>query len=439
MEVIDIKKYADAVNNVKLIKYYGKVTKVIGLTIESSGPQTSIGELCYIYPFSSKVAIPAEVVGFKEDKVLLMPLGDMEGIGPGSIVVSTGSSLKVNVSEELIGRVLDGLGEPIDGKGPISNSKTYSVMNSPPNPLQRKKIREILPLGIKAIDGLLTCGKGQRIGIFAGSGVGKSTTLGMIARNVKADVNVIALIGERGREVREFIENDLKEEGLKKSVVVVATSDKPALVRMKGAFLATAIAEYFRDKGKNVMLLMDSLTRFAMAQREVGLAVGEPPVTRGYTPSVFALLPKLLERAGTSDRGTITALYTVLVDGDDLNEPITDTVRGILDGHIVLSRKLANQNHYPAIDVLASISRVMPNICDKEHIYVANKIKDIMSIYKEAEDLINIGAYKEGSNEKIDIAINAIEKINNFLKQGIMEKYTLEETIEIMKDITSVF
>ncbi|QIB26196.1 flagellar protein export ATPase FliI [Caloranaerobacter azorensis] len=439
MEVIDIKKYADAVNNVKLIKYYGKVTKVIGLTIESSGPQTSIGELCYIYPFSSKVAIPAEVVGFKEDKVLLMPLGDMEGIGPGSIVVSTGSSLKVNVSEELIGRVLDGLGEPIDGKGPISNSKTYSVMNSPPNPLQRKKIREILPLGIKAIDGLLTCGKGQRIGIFAGSGVGKSTTLGMIARNVKADVNVIALIGERGREVREFIENDLKEEGLKKSVVVVATSDKPALVRMKGAFLATAIAEYFRDKGKNVMLLMDSLTRFAMAQREVGLAVGEPPVTRGYTPSVFALLPKLLERAGTSDRGTITALYTVLVDGDDLNEPITDTVRGILDGHIVLSRKLANQNHYPAIDVLASISRVMPNICDKEHIYLANKIKDIMSIYKEAEDLINIGAYKEGSNEKIDIAINAIEKINNFLKQGIMEKYTLEETIEIMKDITSVF
>ncbi|WP_427338633.1 flagellar protein export ATPase FliI [Caloranaerobacter sp. DY30410] len=437
MEVIDIKKYVDAVNNVKLIKYYGKVTKVIGLTIESNGPQASIGELCYIYPFSSKVAIPAEVVGFKEDKVLLMPLGDMEGIGPGSIVVSTGSSLKVNVSEELIGRVLDGLGEPIDGKGPISNSKTYSVMNNPPNPLQRKKIREILPLGIKAIDGLLTCGKGQRIGIFAGSGVGKSTTLGMIARNVKADVNVIALIGERGREVREFIENDLKEEGLKKSVVVVATSDKPALVRMKGAFLATAIAEYFRDKGKNVMLLMDSLTRFAMAQREVGLAVGEPPVTKGYTPSVFALLPKLLERAGTSDKGTITALYTVLVDGDDLNEPITDTVRGILDGHIVLSRKLANQNHYPAIDVLASISRVMPNICDQEHIDLANKIKDIISTYKEAEDLINIGAYKQGTNEKIDIAINVIEKINSFLKQDIMEKYTLEETIKIMKDIIS--
>ncbi|WP_069649611.1 flagellar protein export ATPase FliI [Caloranaerobacter ferrireducens] len=437
MEVIDIKKYVDAVNNVKLIKYYGKVTKVIGLTIESNGPQASIGELCYIYPFSSKLALPAEVVGFKEDKVLLMPLGDMEGIGPGSTVVSTGNSLKVNVSEELIGRVLDGLGEPIDGKGPISNCRAYSVMNSPPNPLQRKKIREILPLGIKAIDGLLTCGKGQRIGIFAGSGVGKSTTLGMIARNVKADVNVIALIGERGREVREFIENDLKEEGLKKSVVVVATSDKPALVRMKGAFLATAIAEYFRDQGKNVMLLMDSLTRFAMAQREVGLAVGEPPVTRGYTPSVFALLPKLLERAGTSDKGTITALYTVLVDGDDLNEPITDTVRGILDGHIVLSRKLANQNHYPAIDVLASISRVMPNICDQEHIDLANKIKDIISTYKEAEDLINIGAYKQGTNKKIDIAINVIEKINGFLKQNIMGKYTLEETLEMMKDIVS--
>lgn len=437
MEVIDIKKYIDAVNKVKLVKYYGKVTKVIGLTIESNGPQASIGELCYIYPFSSKVTIPAEVVGFKEDKVLLMPLGDMEGIGPGSIVVSTGDSLKVNVSEELIGRVLDGLGNPIDGNGPISNSRSYSVMNNPPNPLQRKKIREILPLGIKAIDGLLTCGKGQRIGIFAGSGVGKSTTLGMIARNVKADVNVIALIGERGREVREFIENDLKEEGLKKSVVVVATSDKPALIRMKGAFLATAIAEYFRDKGKNVMLLMDSLTRFAMAQREVGLAIGEPPVTRGYTPSVFALLPKLLERAGTSDKGTITALYTVLVDGDDLNEPITDTVRGILDGHIVLSRKLANQNHYPAIDVLASISRVMPNICEQEHKDLANKIKDIISTYKEAEDLINIGAYKQGTNEKIDSAISVIEKINNFLKQGMLEKYTLKETIKMMKDIVS--
>lgn len=437
MEVIDIKKYIDAVNKVKLVKYYGKVTKVIGLTIESNGPQASIGELCYIYPFNSKVTIPAEVVGFKEDKVLLMPLGDMEGIGPGSIVVSTGDSLKVNVSEELIGRVLDGLGNPIDGNGPISNSRSYSVMNNPPNPLQRKKIREILPLGIKAIDGLLTCGKGQRIGIFAGSGVGKSTTLGMIARNVKADVNVIALIGERGREVREFIENDLKEEGLKKSVVVVATSDKPALIRMKGAFLATAIAEYFRDKGKNVMLLMDSLTRFAMAQREVGLAIGEPPVTRGYTPSVFALLPKLLERAGTSDKGTITALYTVLVDGDDLNEPITDTVRGILDGHIVLSRKLANQNHYPAIDVLASISRVMPNICEQEHKDLANKIKDIISTYKEAEDLINIGAYKQGTNEKIDSAISVIEKINNFLKQGMLEKYTLKETIKMMKDIVS--
>ncbi|EOC99306.1 flagellar protein export ATPase FliI [Caldisalinibacter kiritimatiensis] len=436
MYEINIKKYLKETKAIEYIKYRGKVTKVTGLTIESSGPLAKIGELCYIYPFNQERPILAEVVGFKEEKILLMPLGDMEGIGPDSTVVASGHSLRVKVGENLIGRVLDGLGNPIDGKGPLKTTNYYSVFNNPPNPLKRKKIKEVLSLGIKSIDGLLTCGKGQRIGIFAGSGVGKSTLMGMIARNAQADINVIGLIGERGREVREFIEKDLKEEGLKKSVLVVATSDQPALVRMKGALLTTAIAEYFRDKGKNVMLLMDSLTRFAMAQREVGLAIGEPPVTRGYTPSVFAVLPRLLERAGTSDKGTITALYTVLVDGDDLNEPITDTVRGILDGHIVLSRKLANQNHYPAIDILASVSRVMPNIAQNEHIEISNKIKDMLATYKESEDLISIGAYKKGTNQKLDKAIDVIDLINEkLLKQGIMESYGFNDTLKIMKTI----
>jgi flagellum-specific ATP synthase len=435
MQKIDIKKYIQATSEHKYIKYRGKVTKVTGLTIESNGPISKIGELCYIYPFNSNNPVMAEVVGFKEDKILLMPLGEMEGIGPNSTVVASGDALKVKVGDELIGRVLDGLGNPLDGKGPIKLTKYYPVSNKPPNPLERKKITEILPLGIKAIDGFLTCGKGQRIGIFAGSGVGKSTMMGMIARNAEADVNVIGLIGERGREVREFIENDLKDEGLEKSVVVVATSDQPALVRMKGALLTTAIAEYFRDRGKNVLLLMDSLTRFSMAQREIGLAIGEPPVTRGYTPSVFAVLPRLLERAGTSAKGTITALYTVLVDGDDLNEPITDTVRGILDGHIVLSRKLANQNHYPAIDILASISRVMNNIVSKEHIQIANAIKDIVAVYKDSEDLISIGAYNKGSNKRIDKAIELIDDINKVLRQQIMESYTFNETLKLLNDI----
>lgn len=430
-----MEKYLNAISQEEFIKYSGKITKVTGLTIESNGPVVSIGELCYIYPFNKTEPIISEVVGFKEDKILLMPLGEMEGIGPGSTVVASGHSLRVNVGEELIGRVLDGLGNPIDGKGPILSLKHYPVFNNPPNPLNRKKIEEVLPLGIKAIDGLLTCGKGQRIGIFAGSGVGKSTIMGMIARNAKADVNVIGLIGERGREVREFIENDLKEEGLSKSVLIVATSDQPALVRMKGALLTTAIAEYFRDQGLDVMLLMDSLTRFSMAQREIGLAIGEPPVTKGFTPSVFAVLPKLLERAGTSDKGTITGLYTVLVDGDDLNEPITDTVRGILDGHIVLSRKLANQNHYPAIDVLASISRVMPNICPKDHLSLASTVKDALATYRESEDLINIGAYKRGSNKKIDYAIDHIDSIKEFLMQDTLDKYSFEETLGLMSNI----
>lgn len=437
MERLDIKKYIDAVSNREFVKYSGEVTKVTGLTIEANGPAASIGELCYIYPFNSNNPIKGEVVGFREDKMLLMPLGEMTGIGPGSKVLASGDCLKVNVGENLVGRILDGLGNPIDGKGTLNTVKSYPVFNMPPHPLQRKKIREILPLGIKAMDGFLTCGKGQRVGIFAGSGVGKSTMMGMIARNATADINVIALIGERGREVREFIENDLKEEGLQKSVLVVATSDQPALVRKKGALLATAIAEYFRDLGKDVMLLMDSLTRFSMAQREIGLAIGEPPVTRGFTPSVFAELPRLLERSGNSDKGTITALYTVLVDGDDMNEPITDTVRGILDGHIVLSRKLAHQNHYPAIDILGSISRVMPNICDDEHKSSASMIKDLLAVYKEAEDLISIGAYERGSNRKLDTAVDYIEEINSFLKQGIMEKYTFDETLSILKGISN--
>ncbi len=434
-ERIDIKKYIRAINKKRFIKYTGNITKVTGLTIESNGPMATIGELCYIYPYNNLEPVLAEVVGFKEDKILLMPLGDMEGIASGSKVVASGKTLRVNVGEELIGRIIDGLGNPIDGKGPIKTEKTYPVSNYPPNPLEREIISEPLSFGIKAIDGLLTCGKGQRIGIFAGSGVGKSTLMGMVSRNSSADINVIGLIGERGREVREFIEKDLKEEGLKKSVVVVVTSDQPALIRVKGALVTTAIAEYFRDNGNDVMLLMDSLTRFAMAQREIGLAIGEPPVTRGFTPSVFAAMPKLLERAGTSSRGTITGLYTVLVDGDDFNEPVTDTVRGIIDGHIILSRKLANQNHYPAMDVLASVSRVMPSIIEKEHLNMANAIKDIMATYRESEDLINIGAYKMGSNRKIDVAIQLKEDIDKLLKQEVLEIYPFEETISMMKEI----
>lgn len=435
--MINFKKCINEIDNIDFIKYRGLVTKVTGLTIESNGPLSKIGELCYIYPYKTKDPIMSEVVGFKEDKILLMPLGEMEGIGPGSTVIATGDTLRVNVGYELVGRVLDGMGNPIDGKGPIKVNAKYPVSNLPPNPLDRKRIKDVLPLGIKVIDGMLTCGKGQRIGIFAGSGVGKSTLMGMIARNALADINVIGLIGERGREVREFIENDLKEEGLKKSIIVVATSDQPALVRMKGALLTTAIAEYFRDNEEDVMLLMDSLTRFAMAQREIGLAIGEPPVTRGFTPSVFSVLPRLLERSGNSDKGTITALYTVLVDGDDMNEPITDAVRGILDGHIVLSRDLANKNHYPAIDVLSSISRVMPNIVDESHKNCANEIKDILSTYKTSEDLINIGAYKQGSNGKIDRSIRLINQINSFSTQNVMENYSFRDVVNSMNSIIS--
>ena len=433
--IANLKKYHDRLNEISLYQYKGKVSRVIGLTIESRGPAVRLGETCHIYPIKSKDPVLAEVVGFKEDTVLLMPLGEMEGIGPGSMVVATGNTLEVDVGEQLLGRILDGMGNPIDDFEHPSLNYSYPVNNQPPNPLSRTKITEPLPLGVKAIDGFLTCGRGQRIGIFAGSGVGKSTLLGMIARNTLADINVIALIGERGREVKEFIDNDLEEEGLKKSVVIVVTSDQPPLVRMKGALLATSIAEYFRDCGKNVVLMMDSLTRFSMAQREVGLAIGEPPVTKGYTPSVFAVLPKLLERAGNSSKGSITGLYTVLVDGDDMNEPIADAVRGILDGHIVLSRNLANKNHYPAIDILASVSRVMPNIVDKEHIGIVGQIKDLMATYRDSEDLINIGAYIKGTNKKVDMAIEKIEAINDFLKQGVHDRLTFDEIVELLRGI----
>jgi len=413
----------------------GKIVNVVGLTIESAGPDSKLGDVCYIYPEDkNSKPIMAEVVGFKEGKTQLMPYDVTEGIGIGNIVENTGSPLMVQVSDDLLGKTLDGLGRPADGSV-ITNGKAYPVEAPPPDPMARKIIDEVLCLGVKAVDGLLTVGKGQRIGIFAGSGVGKSTLMGMFARNTKADINVIALIGERGREVREFIERDLGEEGMRRSVVVVATSDRPALERNKAAKTATAIAEYFREQGRDVLLMMDSLTRFSMAQREIGLAGGEPPVSRGYPPSVYSEMPKLLERAGCDAKGSITGLYTVLVDGDDFNEPITDTARSILDGHIMLSRKLGHKNHYPAIDVLQSISRCMSQIAKKEHKQNAGKLKNVLATYNEAEDLINIGAYKKGSNKNIDYAIEKIDSVNAFLRQDVDEKIDFEDTMNRMQEL----
>lgn len=430
-----IKKYLNALAENTTVRFIGRVNKVVGLTIESEGPQVKIGEVCKIIPVENRKPIVAEVVGFSSDKVLLMPLGEMEGVGPGSKVYATGYLLSVEVGDALLGRVIDGVGNLMDGGKPLNLKKRYAVNNDPPNPLSRLKIEEPISLGVRAIDGLLTVGRGQRIGIFAGSGVGKSTLLGMIARNTSADVNVISLVGERGREVLEFIERDLGKEGLARSVLVIATSDKPALVRVNGAMLATSIAEYFRDKGLNVMLMMDSLTRFSMAQREIGLAVGEPPVSRGYTPSVFTKLPRLLERAGNSDRGSITGLYTVLVDGDDMNEPVADAIRGILDGHIVLSRAIAHKGHYPAIDILQSVSRVMPNIVPDEHMDVSRELVDLMATYRNSEDLINIGAYEKGSNPAIDRSIEKNDYINKFLRQKVNESSDYESVLENMKKI----
>ena len=426
--MLSVENYAKLIRSVDPVRVNGKITQIIGLTIESQGPDVRIGELCSIYPTNSQIPIQAEVVGIRENKVLLMPLGEVRSIGPGCDVVASGKQMMVKAGRQLLGRILDGLGQPIDGKPLPLGLEEVPTHAIPPNPLARPRIHSPLGVGVRTIDGLLTMGKGQRMGIFAGSGVGKSTLLGMISRNTTADVNVIALIGERGREVLDFIEQNLGEEGLKKSVVIVATSDQPALIRIKGALTATSIAEYFRDQGMNVMLVMDSVTRFAMAQREIGLAIGEPPTTKGYTPSVFAMLPQLLERAGTGPKGSISAIYTVLVDGDDMNEPIADAVRGILDGHIVLNRAIGAKGIFPAIDVLNSVSRVMTEITSDEHQHAARNFKNLLASYNQAEDLINIGAYKKGSNREIDLAMRLKPQMDHFSRQGIYETSNLEDS-----------
>ncbi len=433
MIMTDLAKYDELLKK-DYVKEFGRVTRVVGLTIESLGPDVVLEDMCIVESKDKTVSAHCEVIGFKDDYVILMPYEDISGIGVGSTVMNTGAKFSVKVGNKLLGMKLDGLGEPMDGSE-LRTAITYPAEADPPDPLSREMINEPLTLGVKAVDGLLTVGKGQRIGIFAGSGVGKSTLLGMFARNTKADINVIALIGERGREVREFIERDLGEEGMARSVVVIATSDKPALTRKKAAKTATAIAEYFRDCGKDVLLMMDSLTRFSMAQREIGLAAGEPPVSRGYPPSVYTEMPKLLERAGKSDKGSITGLYTVLVDGDDFNEPITDTARGVLDGHIILSRSLGAKGHYPAIDVLSSISRVMSAIVSPEQKKLASRMKMIMATYNESEDLINIGAYKAGANKNIDYAISKIDEVNDFLTQETDEKFAFEDTLDALRAI----
>lgn len=422
--------YLTRLKHVDLLKVNGSVKQVIGLVIESSGPNCSLGDVCVIKSKDGQDLCLSEVVGFRDNRVLSMILGDAAKIGPGSEIVATDRVLSANVGEELLGRVIDGLGRPIDAKGPIVTREVRSIYNAPPNPLERQRITKPIVTGIRSIDTLLTCGKGQRVGIFAGSGVGKSVTLGMIARNTNADINVIALVGERGREVAEFMDHELGEEGLRRSVVVVATSDQAALIRLKAAFMATTIAEYFRDRGLDVMLLMDSVTRLAMAQREVGLAIGEPPTTKGYTPSVFAMLPKLLERAGNARKGSITGMYTVLVEGDDMSDPVADAVRSILDGHIVLARRLASAGHYPAVDVLESISRVMPAVTTEEHRRAAHRLVDMMATYREAEDLINIGAYVKGSNPRIDEALRNWDRIRSFLRQKADESTAFDASIE---------
>ncbi|MBE9547283.1 MAG: flagellar protein export ATPase FliI [Proteobacteria bacterium] len=434
---IDFNRYHRALNRINPIRVNGKVSEIVGLMVEGHGPGTSVGEMCYIYPDGSDVPFSAEVVGFKDGKVLLMPLESIQGIGPGCKIVSLRKKAEVKVGHNLLGRVVDGLGDPIDDKGPLNLEDRWPIYAEPINPLKRGRITESMDLGIRVLNGLFTCGKGQKMGIFSGSGVGKSVLLGMIAKNTRADVNVIGLIGERGREVREFLEENLGEEGLARSVVVVATSDRHPLIRMRAAYVATSIAEYFRDEGNDVLLMVDSLTRFAMAQREVGLSVGEPPTTKGYTPSVFSLMPKLLERIGNLEgSGSITGLYAVLVEADDFNEPISDAARSIMDGHLSLSRDLAAKNHYPAIDILNSISRVMIDVVDDEHVKNANEVINIMATYKKAEDLINIGAYVEGSNPEIDYAIKMIDRVNSFLKQDMREKISFDDS---RRDLFALF
>lgn len=433
MPKLNLATYLQTVESFSPLRKAGRVTQVVGLTIEVQGIEAFIGEVCLLYLNNRSRPVMTEVVGFKDGSALLMPLGNVSGIRPGCEVVTTGKSFTVKVGHGLLGQVVDGLGQPLEGGTIGGIDAEYPVDNDPPNPLARKRIKDFLPTGVRAIDLFLTCGQGQRIGIFAGSGVGKSTLLGIIARHSEADVNVIALVGERGREVLDFIERDLGPEGLQRSVVVAATSDRPPLIRIKGAMVATAIAEYFRDQGYKVMLMMDSVTRLAMAQREVGLAIGEPPTTKGYTPSVFTMLPRLLERSGTSAAGSITGLYTVLVDGDDFNEPIADAVRSILDGHIVLSRALAAKNHFPAIDILQSISRLMPDLVDEEHRQLAALFRDYLATYMEAEDLINIGAYVEGSNPRLDEARQHIDAMENLLKQDVNEMDSFTGALEKLK------
>jgi flagellum-specific ATP synthase len=423
-----------SIDTAEPMRVSGKVAEVIGLIIEATGPAASVGDVCSV----ERNGVPvgrAEVVGFREDRTLLMPLGPIEGISPGLAIVGTKKPLMVGVGRQLLGRIVDGLGEPLDNKGPLVVDSWRPTFSKIPNPLHRARISEAFQTGIRSIDSLMTIGKGQRMGIFSGSGVGKSVLLGMIARNCRSDVNVIALIGERGREVREFIERDLGEEGLRRSIVVVATSDQPALIRIKGAMIAATIAEYFRDLGNDVLFLVDSVTRLATAQREIGLAIGEPPATKGFTPSVFAMLPKFLERAGTSANGSITGLFTVLVEGDDLDEPISDAARSILDGHIVLARRLAHQNHFPAVDVLESISRCMPDVVTKEHLDTAGKIKDLAAAYRENEDLIQIGAYAAGSNERVDRSIRVHEPLVRFLRQERTEKVNFDEIVRQLSDL----
>ncbi|MHB8126777.1 MAG: flagellar protein export ATPase FliI [Desulfitobacteriaceae bacterium] len=429
----DWNRLAQKVDLIDPISAHGLVSKIVGLLIESAGPRSSVGELCYIMARDGR-EIPAEVVGFHGSTTLLMPLAELEGISPGDRVIPQQCKLMVNAGPKLLGRILDGLGRPLDGS-PLLTETTYPLQNSPPNAFSRPRIQESLNVGVRAIDGLLSIGCGQRMGIFAGSGVGKSTLLGMMARNTAADVNVIALVGERGRELRDFIDKDLGQSGLARSVIIVATSDQPALIRLKAAFTATAISEYFRDLGLNVLLMMDSVTRFAMAQREVGLTVGEPPATRGYPPSVFSMLPKLLERSGRAAKGSITGIYTVLVDGDDHNEPIADAVRGILDGHIVLTRELAIKNHYPAIDILQSVSRVMGDVIKSDHKTLAKRVREHLAIYHEAKDLIDIGAYVHGSNSSIDAAISHRDKITRFVCQEIDEKVSHDVMLDQLKSI----
>lgn len=429
--MLDLDSYISDIKNADLLDVVGKVSQIVGLVVEAQVQGVSIGELCRITVDENK-SILSEVVGFKEEKVLLMPLGPIGGIKPGSKIYATGHPIQVKVGPQLLGRILDGLGNPMDRKGELEYDTIYPIDRDPPDPVQRPRISKVLKAGVKAIDGVLTLGMGQRMGIFAGSGVGKSTLMGMLARNCSADVNVISLVGERGREVKDFIEESLGEEGLKKSVVVCATSDNPPVIRLKGAMVGTAIAEYFRDQGKNVLFMMDSVTRFAMAQREIGLATGEPPTTKGYTPSVFAMLPRLMERAGTSDKGSITAIYTVLVDGGDMDEPIADAARGILDGHMVLSRDLAAKNHYPCIDVNQSVSRLFSTICNSDQKAAAGKLREVLARYSEAEDLINIGAYAKGSNPKIDYAIGKIDAVNTFLRQATHENFEFEETVRTL-------